>query len=378
MNQVEYIGQGKLSKIKDILKEIGSKSIMLVTGSSSYTRSGARDILDPILSGYNVTYFPVKRQIPTLETIIEGIRLARKDLVDTVIGLGGGNPLDTAKCIAVLSTQQIYDYGEAIMEKRAIKEKTLPKILIPTTAGSGSEATSFAVVYIDKEKYSFDNEKVLPEYVILDSNLSTTLPSYVTAYTGFDALAQAIESLWSVKSTKESKIYSREAIPLILSSIKKAMENDNDSRRTMLYASNLAGKAINITRTTAPHSVSYPLTSYFDVPHGHAVALTFPSFVLYNAAGDETTMQDPRGSSYVNETLEELYSILGVKTARDAKKFFENIMDSIKLERKLSKFGIKNEDISRILDRGFNPERVLNNPRALDRNNLLLILNSIL
>jgi alcohol dehydrogenase class IV len=156
-----------------------------------------------------------------------------------------------------------------------------PLIAIPTTSGTGTEATCFAVVYIDKTKYSLKHSSILPDYTIIDPTLTHAMPPLVTAATGMDALAQAIESYWGVKSTHESQAYAREAITLTLAYLKAACQNEVEARDAMSRAANLAGKAINLTETTACHAVSYPITSYFNVPHGHAVALTLASMFGY-------------------------------------------------------------------------------------------------
>src|SRR5207248_4789041 len=126
-------------------------------------------------------------------------------------------------------------------------------------------------------KYSVCHEFLLPDIAIVDPILTHKMSPRLTAITGMDALSQAIESYWSIHSTEESKGYAREAIRIIVDQLPKAVnEPTNDSRLAMARASHLAGKAINVTRTTAPHALSYALTSRFGVPHGQAVSLTLP------------------------------------------------------------------------------------------------------
>ena len=152
-------------------------------------------------------------------------------------------------------------------------------IAIPTTSGSGSEATHFAVVYVGGEKFSVAHPiYMLPNVVVLNPSLTYSMDSYQTALSGVDAFAQAMESYWSVNSTEESKKYSIEALELIIEHLPLAVNYNDNSRDIMLHAANLAGKAINIAKTSGAHAISYVLTSKFNIPHGQAVALTLPAW----------------------------------------------------------------------------------------------------
>jgi len=371
----EYIGWNTLQELGKIFVEQGSKRILLVTGKTSYKQSGAEAIVAPLFSGYDVTYFTLSEKLPTLETISKGVRIAQEKNIDTILAIGGGNALDTAKSIALLAMQSTTDYQGIIAKKVPITKPALAHILVPTTAGTGSEATHFAVVYISKEKYSLAHPSVLPEYAIVDPALTVSLPAYETAHTGMDALAQAIEAFWSVNSTEESKKYSREAIRLILPAIKDAVTRGyKDTREAMMYGAHLAGKAINIAKTTAPHAVSYPITSYFSIPHGHAVGLTLPSFIAYNALVEDNDLQDKRGIHYVQNMFCELLEMLGCKNAAEAKIMMDSIMEKISLPTTLTACAIQEKDIPLILDHGFNPERIINNPRKISRKQLQTIL----
>lgn len=371
----EYKGWNTLLKVEDALRELQSKNILLVTGRSSYINGGAKTIMDKILIPYTLTHLPLFTELPNFEIIAQGITLAREKKIDTVIAIGGGNALDTAKSIAALAPQETNEYDKILTKKIAMKKPSLAKILVPTTAGTGSEATHFAVVYIGKEKYSLAHPSVLPEYAIVDPSLTLSLTPHITACTGMDALAQAIEAFWSVSSTEESKKYSREAIQLILPAIKDAVIHGyKNTREAMMYGSNLAGKAINIARTTAPHAVSYPITSYFSIPHGHAVGLTLPSFIAYNALVEDNDLQDKRGIHYVQNMFCELLEMLGCKNAAEAKIMMDSIMEKISLPTTLTACAIQEKDIPLILDHGFNPERIINNPRKISRKQLQTIL----
>ncbi|HLD70205.1 MAG TPA: iron-containing alcohol dehydrogenase, partial [Candidatus Omnitrophota bacterium] len=201
-------------------------------------------------------------------------------------------------------------------------------------------------------------------YAVVDSRLTLSMPASVTASTGFDALSQAIESFWSVRHNPTSDIHALRAIPLIIQSLKRAVDHSGDleARSSMALAATEAGLAIAHTATTAVHSVSYPITTYFGVPHGHACALTLSSFIDFN--------QDafPEGREKV------LWNALQCKNAREASEKVDALMTGTGLERRLSRLGIDKPGIETIVKNGFRPDRVKNNPRELTQAELEKIL----
>lgn len=242
----------------------------------------------------------------------------------------------------------------------------LPVIAIPTTAGSGSEATHFAVVYIGQVKYSVASPSMLPRVAIVDPELTFSLPPDTTAVTGLDAFAQAVESYWSIHSTDASKEFSREAIRLALDHLPAAVRNPTAAaRQAMSMAAHCAGRAIDMTRTTGPHALSYPLTSYLGVPHGHAVCLTLGQFFIYNSEVTERDVADPRGAAYVREAVGDLVRLMGCRDAVEARARVEAFMRELGLETRLGSLGMPRLDLVDLLVSNVNAERMANNPRAL-------------
>ena len=371
MSQKEIIGKGTIAKLKEILSERKLNNIFLVTGKSSYEKSGAKDAIEPILSDYKVTHFSDFEVNPKVKDIEKGMEIFKKNNCDFVIAVGGGSVMDIAKSINILASNE-GNPTEYIKNQKNIENKGKVLVAVPTTSGSGSEATRSAVVYIDKTKYSLDHEFIIPDYTIVDSQLTMNLPKHITASAGMDALSQAIESYWCIDSTEESKDYARKAIKLIMGNLIDAVDNPTrESREAMAEASFLAGKAINISRTTACHAIAYPITSYFGVPHGHAVALTLAQMLVYNSKVTEKDILDKRGINYVHETLKEIAGLIGADDIQDANKRITSLMEEIGLKTRLSEIGVKtDEDIEIIIKNGFNPQRVNNNPRLLTEETL--------
>jgi alcohol dehydrogenase class IV len=367
MKQKVYLEPGAIRYLKDVLDELSPQRIFLVTGKSSYTSSGAEVALAPLLQDYRITRFYDFEQNPKIEDVEVGLEMFRENNYDLIIAVGGGSVLDVAKLIRIFDAQDSAPLG-IITRKEKIQNKGIPLIVIPTTAGSGSEATHFAVVYVDRTKYSVAHEYVLPEIAIVESTLTHSMPPKLTAVTGMDALSQAIESFWSVNSTDESKTFARQAIPLVMKNLEKAVRHPSlETRFAMAKASHLAGQAINISKTTAPHAISYVLTSYFGIPHGQAVGLTLGDFIIYNSKVDSKTLVDNRGVLFVQESMAELCKCLGAQTPIKAAMRIEGLLENIGLATRFDKLAIQGKDVAEFVINEVNMERLSNNPRGVSQ-----------
>jgi alcohol dehydrogenase class IV len=294
------------------------------------------------------------------------------------LAVGGGSVLDMAKIIKYSILKSLpftVDKEESEQEKM----ENIPLIAIPTTAGSGSEVTQFAVLYVNGVKHSIEDNQILPEIVIIDSNLTYSLPARLTAISGMDALCQAIESYWSVNSNTKSKQYAQEAINLALSHIERAVHNPTPAARlAMSKASMLAGKAINISKTTAPHALSYYMTSKLGVPHGHAVSFTLGQFLIFNNEVTDNDISDKRGVKHVKNTMKELFTLMGSENSLDAAEFISKLMKNIGLQTKLKELVVEERiNLDEMLDY-INYERLNNNPRKISKQQCKNILTKIL
>lgn len=208
---------------------------------------------------------------PKYEEMFEGLNLFKKNGCDTIVSVGGGSCIDVAKIIKLSNNSEINSVVPTF--KQDYKYSDIKHICIPTTSGTGSESTRHAVLYLDGVKQSISSPSIIPDYVILCPKLITTVPEYQKKATMMDALCQCIESLWSRKSTKESRKYALTSLKLLKNNYKNYLENDLNAISNVQVAANLSGKAINISETTAAHAMSYKLTSIYKIPHGHAVAI---------------------------------------------------------------------------------------------------------
>ena len=238
-------------------------------------------------------------------------------------------------------------------------------IAIPTTAGSGSEATHFSVVYIDKLKYSLAHDFLLPDYCILDAKLTMSTPKHVSANSAADALTQSIESIWSINSTKS--IDYAKAIKLLIDNVENAVNFQNfESKQNILYGSHMAGKAINITKTTACHAISYPMTSYFGVSHGNAVALTLPELLIWNFQVTDANVNDKRGVRFVKNSILKIVDLFGCDTVDETSIKITQLLKKLGLGTSLKDFDIISREQQDLIISNVNIERMGNNPRKLN------------
>ena len=241
----------------------GKSHVCLVTDGAAYKLCGAETFVSVSLrlcvKTPAVTHLVVPNANPKVETV-QALLSEIKGSVDGFIAVGGGTTIDTAKLLnlAVVSGLPVRE----LLTQKTAPDRLLPCMAFPTTAGTGAEATRFAVCYDGEVKYSIDFESIRPSDVAIVPEFTYTLPVYQKAATNFDAYSQAVESLWAKGATEESKTYANRALEL--------MKSNNWPE-----ASYWAGRAIDISRTTAAHAFSYYLTSHYGIPHGHAVYMVF-------------------------------------------------------------------------------------------------------
>lgn len=364
--------------LKNLFNKHFTKKIFLVTGKSSYKNSGAQDFIKSSLKGIDFVRFSDFEQNPKFEDAIKGVELYKQSKCEVIVSIGGGSVMDMAKLINIFSANADVDSLQVVKNSKLISKKGSLHIAIPTTAGTGSEATHFAVVYHNKKKYSLAHEFVLPDIAGLNAKFTFTQPKYLAACAGLDALSQAIESYWSVGANDESKAYAKEAILLLMKNLEYCVNAPNDkNRNAVMHGAYLAGKAINISKTTAAHAVSYAFTTYFSVPHGHAVFLTLPSFFIFNGKITKINVNDKRGEKYVKNTMNDLCKLFGVSSTKEAKTLLDSLLESIGIETTLNELGVtENSDIQLIID-SVNVERMKNNPIKIGREDLETILTCL-
>ena len=201
---------------------------------------------------------------------------------DLILAIGGGSVMDYGKISNVFNINS--NLRKNILNSNFKNLKKIYKIaVIPTTAGSGAEVTSNAVIYINNKKYSVESESLKPDYYFIIPKLVIEAKKSIKSSAGFDAIAQSIESIISRKANSKSILFAKKSLALSFNKYEKFVNYPTlDNTLKMCFAATLSGKAISITKTTAPHAVSYPFTSHFGISHGHAVSLTLNEFLNFN------------------------------------------------------------------------------------------------
>jgi len=342
--------------LQTLINNLKNKKVLLVCGKS-FDKLDISNKLKPL----HYVRFSNFSPNPSFDEVCAGIELYNKFHCQAILAVGGGSAIDVAKCIKLFDkTNPLNSITNGVFE---INDIILSAI--PTTAGTGSESTKHAVIYYKGEKQSISHFSILPEHICLIPSVLKSLPAYQKKCTLLDALCQSIESWWSVNATEESMEYSRISIKLIKEHWKEYIETSSESSaEKIMHAANYSGKAINITATTAPHAMSYKLTSLYGIPHGHAVAISLPDVWEYMLK-DDVLCNDPRGISHLNKVFSEIPIDI---------KWFRDLLTALDITYPVSKN--KAADID-ILINSVNPVRLKNNPVFLDKDTIKSIYERI-
>ena len=346
--------------LDDWIRDVGAKKILMVCDGSIWYQKAFNAHLEEIeKTGVEMIGFRDFQPNPLYENVQAGVKLFREEKCDAIIAVGGGSAMDVAKCIKLYSNLPGDGENGSWLNTEYI-DNSIPFLAMPTTAGTGSEATRYAVIYYDGKKQSVTSESFIPEAVLMDPNTLVTLPLYQKKATMCDALCHAIESYWSVNSTDESKDYSRAAINGVMEHMDGYLNNTEDGRAGMLRAANTAGKAINITQTTAGHAMCYKITSLFHSAHGHAAILCDRVLFPWMIKNIDKCI-DPRGEEYLKKTLDEIGVAMGCADGTSGALMLVEIFDKLELEVPTATAEQYEE-----LKTSVNPVRLKNHPIALD------------
>ena len=361
MNNREFIGKNCLDELSVLFEEKKLKKILIITGKNSFEKSGAKIKLEKLLQKKILKIFFKENDYPELNELKKFISVITSFKPDVILSIGGGAVLDLAKIGNCLCLEDNY-VNKIKNGSLTVKKKFTKVIAIPTTAGSGAEVTSNAVLYIDKVKYSIEGKNIIPDYAFVDPELVLSLPKSLSASSGFDAMSQAIESLFSKKSNDESVKYAIKSLEYSYSHIENHVNQKTFSTAyNMCNASFFSGKAINISKTTAPHAVSYPFTAYFGIKHGHAVSLTLTDFIEYNFL--KKNYSDAKFD--LNEFFKLIFEIFKVNDLRELIPKINKILYNINLETNFNKLNISGKNTVEKIVSNINSQRLNNNPVPL-------------
>ncbi|RVU86464.1 iron-containing alcohol dehydrogenase [Leucothrix sargassi] len=355
---------GATAKIGELMSAMGCKKVAFVTDKVILDLGLAEAALEGLkAASIDVHLIDDVVPDPPEAMVLTAVDEAKKAGVDGVVSVGGGSSLDTAKLIAVLvdSEQPISEmYGVGL-----VKGKRLPLVLAPTTAGTGSEVTQISIVSTgENEKKGVVSEQLLPDWAVLDAELTVGLPSHITAATGIDAMVHAIEAYTSVhKKNILSDTLACRALTLLGENIHTACSDgqNREARSNMLLGSMLAGMAFANSPVAAVHALAYPLGGHFHVPHGLSNALVLPYVLEYNM---------PEASELYAEIAPLIFPELAGKSvisiSEGMVKGFMDLGPALGLKTKLSEVGVEEKDLTMLAEDAMKQTRLLvNNPREM-------------
>ncbi len=355
---IMYTVQEVCDKLAVYCAENNIKNIFLVAGNSLEKMSIQKPLYCELKKKeINIVRFLDFEQNPRVESAQKAIELYKANSCDMILAIGGGSAIDVAKCVKMF----LNTTGKIDLNKEILLTK-IDLIAIPTTAGSGSEVTRYAVIYENGEKKSVTSTHCIPNKVFYVPSLLNSLPEYIKKSAMLDALCHSIESFWSVNSTKESQEFAQKAIELILNSSSAYIVGDDKATENVMYAAHLAGLAINITQTTAGHAMAYKLTSTYKIAHGHAVATCIAPLMRYMLQNTDGCI-DSRGQSYVETMFSELASLFSASKTSELPEKFMLFVNSLELPHVV----VEEKDLNELV-KCVNIQRLKNNPIKLDAN----------
>lgn len=359
-----YSGSGTRRKLPLLLPEGNG---LLVT-SPGFTARGVTAEMQALLAGRELLIIDDVCPNPELETI-EAYRqhfIGRE--LNFIVALGGGSVIDTAKVLSYL----LISGSDFTLHGHFKEQEPLPQLsplmlaVLPSTAGTGSEVTPFATVWDRKEgkKYSLAAPNLFPVATFLDPQLTLSLPLEVTIYSGLDVLSHSLESIWNRNANPITMSYAVQAVDIVLKTLPLLVKDLDkiDYRARMLTASLFGGLAISSTRTALAHSMSYPITISFGMPHGLACGFTLPVLLGFNALAD-----DGRIALAVRQ--------LGFSDTAELKEHLKRFFQDLGVGNLMKKYGINKADLLDLAPQMFTPERADNNLRAVDLEQVRAILS---
>lgn len=353
------VGKDATRQIGREAKNYGSQKVLIITDENVYNAGLTQSAEESLsLQGIIVKVWGRAKQEPTITSMKDCFRDVKDYDADLIVGIGGGSSMDTAKVISTKYTNS--KPIEEFIGTEQIDKPGIPTILVPTTAGTGSEVTPNAIVTDKKDglKKGIVSNYLFSNVAVIDPLMTLTLPPNVTASSGVDALTHSVESFISVNSNAISNMFALKSIELITSNIEEAYKNGKNiqSRAAMLLGSMLGGMALTIAGTTAVHALAYPLGGKFGVPHGVANALLLPYVMDYNKL----------------ETADEFFKIAGIiglptkgddkaTTASAVVDFFHELNRKLNIPKSISEFGVQEDDLDELAEAAKGRERLLKN-----------------
>ena len=362
-------GPGSIDSLKEVVADFNARNVLIISDKGV---AGAGLIARPQAlleeAGASVSIIDDTPPEPSVEQVESILAAAQGTAWDLVIGIGGGSAMDVAKIVAVMLNNDVK--LRDLLNKAPIPRRGIPTVMVPTTAGTGSEATPNSIILVpeDELKVGIVSPKLMPDCVILDPQMTLGLPPAITASTGMDALCHAIECYTSKKGNPFSEMIALKAIRLISRSIREAFKNGKnlDARHDMLLGAFYGGMCIATSSTTAVHALAYPLGGKYRIAHGISNAILLPYVMQFNAVGNEAKFRDIAEAMGID--------IARLSDAEATQAFIAALFafnHDLEIPTNLKRWNITEADLETLVEGAAKVTRLLdNNPRPMNKDDI--------
>ncbi len=378
-NQSCFIGINAISEIAQEVKNRHLKKGFIITDNGLISCGVYQKVANVLINGKipSVMFSDVRPE-PTTQDVKNAYAELVKSGADFILAIGGGSPIDTAKAISVLAKNPKYSDVVSLGGHKDNLNAPLPIFAVPTTAGSASEISKSFVISDEasEKKVVCFNDKMLPIETFIDPELLTTMPDIVTLSSGFDALAHAIESLISNKANMFSDTLSKDAVKLIIKNLPVSYDDPEDieARENMAYASYIAGLAYSNSGLGIAHSIAHAISGKFNIQHGIALAIVLPAVLKFNMYSPKAHM-----FKYIAEAFDiDTKNMKLDEMCRAAVKQVEKFKNDFNIPKKLSDYGILEQDLDSLALNAYEDACTLGNPREVTMTDIYMLLKKLI
>jgi len=371
LNEVSYFGPGSRTVIPEEVARRGFKKALVVTDKELMKFGVAQKVID-VLVDAKIPYeiYDAIKPNPTVNNVKEGVAAFMKSGADFMVAIGGGSAMDTSKAIGIIANNPEFADVVSLEGVANTKQRSVPVIAVPTTAGTAAEVTINYVITdeVNKKKMVCVDPNDIPVLAIVDAEMMTSMPKGLTASTGMDALTHAIEGYITKGAWAVSDMFELKAISMISKHLKNAVEQpDNlEARDGMAVAQYVAGMGFSNVGLGLVHGMAHPLGAFYDTPHGVANALLLPYVMEYNMSSSMARYKDIAEAMGVDVS-----GMDAEEAAKAAVKSVKDLAISVNIPQQLSKIGVKEEDLQSLAVSAFNDVCTPGNPREVSVEDIL-------
>lgn len=377
LNTISYHGHGAIENIVPELTARGYKKAF-VCSDPDLIKFGVTGKITALLDAASFPYavYSEIKPNPTIQNVQDGVAACKKAGADYLVAIGGGSSMDTAKAVGIIMNNPEHADVRSLEGAVDTKNKCMPIIAVPTTAGTAAEVTiNYVITDVEKSrKFVCVDPHDIPLVAVIDSDMMSSMPKGLTAATGMDALTHAIEGYITKGAWEMTDMFHLKAIELISRSLRKACENDPQGREDMALGQYIAGMGFSNVGLGIVHSMAHPLGAVYDTPHGVANAIILPTVMEYNAEATGEKYRDIAKAMGVpgteNMTQEEYR-----KAAIDAVK---KLSEDVGIPKKVSEVGVKEEDIPMLAQQAMDDACRPGNPKDPTKEDIIALYKSMM